>query len=290
MPQAKVVVISKGGPGSGHHGHVGRPGKVGGSLPDKGGYAYTEVSMARLLQRPADTNTAAKVREEGWSNIMQMAEWNDMSTDEYVEKTMENVKWHLEECDIAVRVPLSKLDTILSEGHLKTWKESKESGGYLDSEYERAKMESQVLGVPLEAGVGERPIYGYFTRDKNGREANDTWLMQYGEVVLKLKPHIKDRSTFTDSDSLDYGVYSRLYPSPVNHPSIFSLFGVTNQTDVLHYWAPDSSHNPDNTIYWEAQIFGGVTLSDIDEIILPSAPTGSLKDLLDSSGVSWRSR
>lgn len=33
----KAVIVSKGGPGSGHHGHAGRLGKVGGSLPGGGG-------------------------------------------------------------------------------------------------------------------------------------------------------------------------------------------------------------------------------------------------------------
>lgn len=33
----KLTIILKGGPGSGHHGHVGRPGKRGGSLPGRGG-------------------------------------------------------------------------------------------------------------------------------------------------------------------------------------------------------------------------------------------------------------
>lgn len=32
-----MIIKIKGGPGSGHHGHVGRPGKRGGSLPGKGG-------------------------------------------------------------------------------------------------------------------------------------------------------------------------------------------------------------------------------------------------------------
>jgi 2'-5' RNA ligase len=36
LKQSKQIIITKGGPGSGHWGHAGRPGKVGGSLP-KGG-------------------------------------------------------------------------------------------------------------------------------------------------------------------------------------------------------------------------------------------------------------
>lgn len=46
--------ISKGGPGSGHHGHLGRPGKVGGSLPagaGDGGPASGEVEGSRFESR-----------------------------------------------------------------------------------------------------------------------------------------------------------------------------------------------------------------------------------------------
>lgn len=44
----KLRVRIKGGPGSGHHGHRGRPGKVGGSLPGKGGTAFGAVVPATL--------------------------------------------------------------------------------------------------------------------------------------------------------------------------------------------------------------------------------------------------
>lgn len=48
-----VKVILKGGPGSGHHGHVGRPGKRGGSLPGKGGGSVPWWGATGVPRRPA---------------------------------------------------------------------------------------------------------------------------------------------------------------------------------------------------------------------------------------------
>lgn len=38
-----MIIKIKGGPGSGHHGHAGRPGKRGGSLPGKGGGSGSDI-------------------------------------------------------------------------------------------------------------------------------------------------------------------------------------------------------------------------------------------------------
>lgn len=45
------VVVRKGGSGSGHYGHAGRPGEVGGSVPGKGG-SITEEELHSMLGNP----------------------------------------------------------------------------------------------------------------------------------------------------------------------------------------------------------------------------------------------
>lgn len=65
----KLRAVYKGGPGSGHRGHLGRPGKVGGSLPGEGG-KYQGV-IGRNLKRRDDLRKeyartyANKDREHG---------------------------------------------------------------------------------------------------------------------------------------------------------------------------------------------------------------------------------
>lgn len=49
----KLKLVHKGGPGSGHHGHKGRPGKRGGSLPGKGrrgGGVFSDNLVGNVLQ------------------------------------------------------------------------------------------------------------------------------------------------------------------------------------------------------------------------------------------------
>jgi len=51
VPHLKSVVIVKGGAGSGHHGHSGRPGEVGGSVPGQGGQSYHNMMSADWLNQ-----------------------------------------------------------------------------------------------------------------------------------------------------------------------------------------------------------------------------------------------
>lgn len=52
--KAKLTLHFKGGPGSGHRGHAGRPGKRGGSLPGKGGGTSVKTVGVDLLTRYAE--------------------------------------------------------------------------------------------------------------------------------------------------------------------------------------------------------------------------------------------
>ena len=58
----KLTIRLKGGPGSGHHGHAGRPGKVGGSLPGKGGSGIPRVGDEIYLDNFGYGDTPEKVR------------------------------------------------------------------------------------------------------------------------------------------------------------------------------------------------------------------------------------
>lgn len=74
MSTVKVVrVVLKGGPGSGHHGHRGIPGKRGGSLPGKGGSApsdrratYFAMSWEEFQDAVAEKARTFLVEEAGF--------------------------------------------------------------------------------------------------------------------------------------------------------------------------------------------------------------------------------
>ena len=68
----KLRMVYKGGPGSGHHGHKGRPGKVGGGLPegaeDRTGLTKIDAHVKRVRQEEArqaqaDMEEASRTRD-----------------------------------------------------------------------------------------------------------------------------------------------------------------------------------------------------------------------------------
>lgn len=281
-------VVQEGSDKSGHYGHAGRPGKVGGSLPKTGG-GFPDGVLDRLYNSEMAQAVREKVnRRYGDDNRLElelMAANNKLTVEEYTAQTEARVGQLLSESTIAIRAPIDALDDILEDGELQPWTDTKHSGGY--KKRDRLQMEEDVLGVPPDARGRDRPIYGYYTMDVDGKSANNVFLGQYGDVIIKLKEATKDRASFTDSDSLDMGMYKRLYASPARTPSIYSLYGLTNSTDVLWLY---SNQGPDDGTYWEAQVWGGVTLADIEEIILPSAPDERMAGLLEQAQVPWRVR
>lgn len=78
-----MIIRLKGGPGSGHHGHAGRPGKRGGSLPGKGGggavkrlRGYGKQHNVYVLRYTPDVEGDI---ERGWSGWMDV---NDESLED----------------------------------------------------------------------------------------------------------------------------------------------------------------------------------------------------------------
>jgi len=93
----KVSIVKKGGTGSGHHGHSGRPGEVGGSLPGSGGFGSLSeggVDENTLSMKALDTflNGGALSKDSNW----QRGDW-----DRDVRVKMQTMR------DLAVRSGLS---------------------------------------------------------------------------------------------------------------------------------------------------------------------------------------
>ena len=61
MQEQQAEEDQKGGPGSGHHGHAGRPGKVGGSVPGKGGGSNLQVAETIINQLGGSRKLAAMI-------------------------------------------------------------------------------------------------------------------------------------------------------------------------------------------------------------------------------------
>ncbi len=280
-----LATIFKGGVGSGIRGHrTDRSGQVGRS--GKGGNETTQKFIAGI----ANTDMAKEIREKfatddyfGEGGIAGLAKAEGLSPKEYQDKVEKFLKDELKKTPVAIRVNETILSKILDDDKVKNQFETGETGQgksvsqrkYNDA---RSAYEEKVYGMNKSTPASDHPVYGYYVRDK---DETNPWLEDYGKIALMLHNEIKDRSTFTDSDSLDLNYSSpRLYPSPANNPSIYSTFGISNNTEVI-------SANTKHVAYWEAQIFGGIKTSDIAKVKFYTEPSNEILSKLDKHGIKY---
>ena len=306
----KILVKVKGSAKSGNYGHAGRPGLVGGS--GKGGATTTISPEADYLVRVIAEDTVAwqELTEPG-SFFDQMVEGTvgeyDMSSGEYIAAVDANLDGILADCHVCIRVPHRILSKILDEGRIKSQFETGTSEGIYNPDL-RIRHEEKSMGVPVDIEPAARPIYGYLTNTSDGQMSLDNGsLEQYGDVAIVLKDGIRERTTWLESDSLDMNlIITRSVPSPVNNPSTYSLRGVTIMQDVLYdtdpggklgaTTTPDFGHTSEERgavvgyrdySYWEAQIHGGVNVSDIDKVVFWEQPSARSADKLSDANIPY---
>jgi hypothetical protein len=160
---------------------------------------------------------------------------------------------------IAIKMTDTAFNKFVADGRMKTVFETgtniggtNEAGrSYLDN---RNNLEKNIWKIPEDA---PRPIYGYMdTRFNNHNPSVD----QYGNVQITLKDDVAGRTTMTAGDSLnDYTVPVQVTDAREGL-SDKALSNATQQNSV----AAGSVH----VAYYEAQIHGGVSLSDVKSVDL----------------------
>jgi hypothetical protein len=219
-----------------------------------------------------------------------------------VEDAENNVKRVLDDAEVFVRMgSTATLEQVLGD----RFRTSAELGvkdhqipNLKDKNYQdaRNRVESKVLGYDAKnTNPEDRPIYGYLgSKDLNGQSHSDV-SQAYGTIALKLKPEVKDRTTFTGSDSFKSGIASQVKndgtPPPPNAASLVSStrhgYDKTNLPNNYPSYFSDTSADggqlraaararsiddltpalaPTGNAYIEAQIHGKVTPKDIAEI------------------------
>ena len=165
---------------------------------------------------------------------------------------------------IATRLWGGELDNIVKDGGFKSLNEIPTDSKYGVSASEqyraaRSELENGVWRTPKE---GVQPIYGYLDVDN---PAYQEGVSLYGDVKITLKDRISGRTTVTAGDSLNHRLtpvrLSELRNKKVNADDVmrasrnnaFSEFGRDKKIQVE---------------YVEAQIHGGVKLSDFKSVTL----------------------
>lgn len=223
---------------------------------------------------------------------------------------------------VAVRVTPETLTAVLHDGRFKTRFETGRSAGGTKDEG-RAQLEQTWFGYDAEKLPAHlRPVYGYVM--VNGEYAASTgshglgwwerledskWalgigssdmLSAYGEVQVVLEPGVAQRTTFTVGDSWNYRESTfpshMLNPQPESFNALQPPLGARAEPGGLYrselpLLTVDRQYRTPwftSSDFVEAQIHGGVTVHDIDHVLLPHEPTPELRRALDETGTSWR--
>jgi hypothetical protein len=199
-------------------------------------------------------------------------------------------------------------ESILNDGRYKNQFETRTSGGMLDTGV-RKVGEGMATATPAGTKLAERPVYGFLTdnsavhtyqsttdaqnavegswADKNDVRRELDWQNitsinnyeadQYGEIRFTLKPEVRGRTTVTVGDSLRTGVMA----DGINNPKpALTNMGLYAAGAVYHL-----NGNP-TAGYIEAQIHGGVKVSDISHIYAPAGRVDAIKAMVEAKGLN----
>lgn len=150
---------------------------------------------------------------------------------------------------VAIRAPIDVIERIFADERFMSQFESGASQGTFNPEL-RKKVEYEAFGVPEDIEPSKRPIYGYWSGESG--EHDKTSLEYYGGVAFILKDSAKERATVTFGDSLD-GELVGSKPGSVKLESMEIAEGMISK---------------DNFSYIEAQVHGGVSLNDVEEVVV----------------------
>ena len=214
---------------------------------DETGPIYAQSIVIKILERGE--------REKDWAS-----EADDVKT-----KLAPNLNKVRKIGKVGVAVTQTGAIDILENDRFKTQFETGESGGLYDPSL-RAGYEMALFGLHPDVEVQKRPIYGYvFTPGQEGASG----VSQYGETRFVLKPGVRGRTSITVGDSLGTGAV----PVPLDGPDVgakeaymaTSAIGdatwrLTGDMRALEILQEDE--------YFEAQIRGGLTVDDIEEIVI----------------------
>lgn len=192
---------------------------------------------------------------------------------------------------IAIRVTPANLGRILESGRMLSAFEAARSRGHNDLEA-RATLEAIIFGLGPDTDPTTRPVYGYLdplTAPTLVDTLEDA-LSQYGRVRVVLKDSVRSRTTAMFGDSLD--LRHAGLPAPIDDPN-WRAFTPANPGGLLTNLLSKMERDPESegaraTYYIEAQVHGGVSTDDIEEVVFPSTPPPKLRAALEARGIPWR--
>lgn len=274
---------------------------VAGREAGEAGLAFSK-GMLRAPEVPADW--VSVVHDAQAKAIEEYATLRGMSVAEYKSAVSEHIQQLVDAADVSVRMSPDALKGVLDDGAFNALTEAEARGRRLDYLAQRHAFEHEEFGYKPGDPEVIRPVSGYLAP----RGSDDFARVQgYGEVRMVLRDGVRERTTFTFGDSLDnYRVgdfHLNVAPRPLDDakfdayrfqaPSRYVEHAAIDPLDLKSVSEWSERQTPAGSFkgeYVEAQIHGGVKLSDIKEIIFDagSPPSEALKASLEERGVAWR--
>ena len=202
---------------------------------------------------------------------------------------------------LGIQVNRDTLEKIVADGGMKTMWERGSSGigGSADFYLKaRKKLEDNWFGIPEKTSDAAKPIYGH-PHNVAHSEASEKRLdnvRNYGRITLILKDSVKGRASITCGDTLNNWLKPVLYKDILDGSFTFDeLIGASKEAAMTRYireyndaqtsmvlrgepktepkfGLENNDFSPENLSqgyeYWESQVYGGVSLDDIESIRL----------------------
>jgi hypothetical protein len=168
--------------------------------------------------------------------------------------------------EIAISMPIDSLVSMLTgDGQYKTVFDQGATSRGNNNENARLMQEFAMFGY-LPGYKGKRPVYGVVAPGGVTQESLE-YTHNYGPIKIVLKPEVRGRATWTESDSLSIVSTASSFSNPSKH-------GLTSQNlkgELEQFLKEDSyiePNQPMRTSYTEAQVHGGVSTDDIAYIVV----------------------
>ena len=192
---------------------------------------------------------------------------------------------------ITIRVESQKMKEIIKDGRFKSFDEQPATTNPSETNYREGRfdLEKGLWGLPTDS---LSPIYGYF--DTPLQSGLDNTTTQYGDIKVVLKDSVAGRTTISPGDSANHGLTPVLVTDA--RKGNLSLEQVDSAYRSRHFQRNYTSvSQPIRSVrpigfeidYFEAQVHGGVSLSDIKSVRLKkySIFDSSQIALLEKAGI-----
>jgi hypothetical protein len=209
-----------------------------------------------------------------------------MTRQEALDTANKDWKEFMEQGEPQIIVSAATAQRIVSQKRVKTIHEQDRPArsGRSDDEYKDVRLvyENVAFGYDNNTPVEARPVSGLLGQGQPYYEYLDI----YGgknPAVIRLKPEVKERTTYTLGDSLNG--FETPYPvsSPASRPWKYESAeaGVYRAATGRNFYTDSKMNAP------EAQIHGGVNLSDIAGVTFYGTPSASVLGTMDRNNIPY---